>query len=155
MYHYLSKTRMYEQFSIYFIMMYYDIIHWSLISIQLSIHTFSAAYLIQGVSSTEAVSAITGQEAEWPIYNKTNTKGQTAFHISYSSVQFRVTKSPSMHADSRRKPYYLEENSRQGERCQTYFWWPHEIRHFFSNKTMSAHMGLRSAGVSWSKEHFL
>lgn len=31
-------------------------------------------------------------------------------------------------------------------------WWD---KAFFSNKTMSDHMGLRSAGVSWSKEYFL
>lgn len=62
-------------------MMYYDIIHWSSKSIQLSIQTFSAAYLIQGVSLTEAVPAVKGQEAEWLIYNKTIPKGQTAFHI--------------------------------------------------------------------------
>lgn len=48
----------------YLIMMYYDIIHRSSKSIQLSIHTFSAAYLIQGVSLTEAVPAVKGQEAE-------------------------------------------------------------------------------------------
>lgn len=44
----------------YLIMMYYDIIHRS----SKSIHTFSAAYLIQGVSLTEAVPAVKGQEAE-------------------------------------------------------------------------------------------